>query len=212
MFEFRCEANSTTSCFDLYFEKRQKVSRWMLINDLILQVAQQGDTKISLVIDAVEDAYADVRDKIRPIEYRPETLFRPVHHHLSNGTERLITRFAWRTSLLHERWWSQTCEKRQRRLASLVQRSTQRSDPCQRRQDADRGCSFQCWWTAEKMITESNRSEVLSDRWFTVLKRRACQRKPAGNRRAKVLNHRHVRTSSHPIRRKMVVANQSKPG
>lgn len=47
---------------------------------------------------------------------------------------------------------------------------------------------------------------------YTVLKRRACQRKPAGNSNEKVRNHRHDLTSSQFIRRKIVVENQSKPG
>ena len=46
----------------------------------------------------------------------------------------------------------------------------------------------------------------------TVLNRRACQRKPDGKRRENVRNHRHVRTSSHAIKKKILVENQSKPG
>ena len=47
---------------------------------------------------------------------------------------------------------------------------------------------------------------------YTVLKRRACQRKPAGKSRENVRNHRHDRISSQPIKRKIVAENQSKPG
>jgi hypothetical protein len=47
---------------------------------------------------------------------------------------------------------------------------------------------------------------------YTVLKRRACQRKPAGKSKENVRNHRHDRISSQPIRRKILVENQSKPG
>jgi hypothetical protein len=47
---------------------------------------------------------------------------------------------------------------------------------------------------------------------YTVLKRRACQRKPAGNNNENVRNHRHDRISSQPIKRKILVENQSNPG
>jgi hypothetical protein len=47
---------------------------------------------------------------------------------------------------------------------------------------------------------------------YTVLKRRACQRKPAGKSNENVRNHRQDRTSSQPIKRKILVENQSKPG
>ena len=46
----------------------------------------------------------------------------------------------------------------------------------------------------------------------TVLKSRACQRKPDGKRIEKVLNQRQARTLSQPIRKNTVVTNQSKPG
>ncbi len=47
---------------------------------------------------------------------------------------------------------------------------------------------------------------------ITVLKRRVCQRKPAGKSNENVRNHFHDLTSSQPIKRKILAANQSKPG
>ncbi len=62
----------------------------------------------------------------------------------------------------------------------------------------------------QRFLTRNKQKNVID--WYTVLKRRACQRKPAGKSRENVRNHRHDRISSQPIRRKILVENQSKPG
>jgi len=64
---------------------------------------------------------------------------------------------------------------------------------------------------AKKKQTSSSNLKKKVD-FDTVLKRRACQRKPAGKSKENVRNHRHDRISSQPIRRKILVENQSKPG
>jgi hypothetical protein len=63
-------------------------------------------------------------------------------------------------------------------------------------------------------MAKKNQRKILFRKidWYTVLKRRACQRKPAGKSNENVRNHRHVRISSQPIKRKILVENQSKPG
>ena len=64
------------------FEKREKISRRVLIDNLLLYMTEQRHAEVDLIVDPVENADTKVVDDLWPIQDGPEALFRPMHNNL----------------------------------------------------------------------------------------------------------------------------------